>query len=126
VTLRAFPVVYATDVQREARFWELLEFHRHVQLPPEGEPGYIGLRRDGPGGELAVVDAQWAVDRYGATLGDGPRFEMYVYVTELDSVVARLKDAGVPILRAPEEMPWGERIASVADPERNPVALCEQ
>jgi catechol 2,3-dioxygenase-like lactoylglutathione lyase family enzyme len=29
------------------------------------------------------------------------------------------------ILREAEDMPWGERIATVADPEGNPVALCQ-
>ncbi len=37
-----------------------------------------------------------------------------------------LADADVPILRDPEEMPWGERIATVADPEGNPIALCQE
>ena len=72
---RAFPVVYASDVERVAWFWELL---------------------------------------------------VYVYVADLDGIVRRLADADVPILRYPEDMPWGERIATVADPEGNPIALCQQ
>jgi lactoylglutathione lyase len=44
---RAFPVVYATDVTRTARFWERLGFARFFQLPDDGEPGYVGLRRGG-------------------------------------------------------------------------------
>ncbi|HET6909267.1 MAG TPA: hypothetical protein VFH54_08020 [Mycobacteriales bacterium] len=38
----------------------------------------------------------------------------------------RLADSGVLILRSPEEMPWGERIASVLDADGNPVALCAE
>jgi len=124
VTLRAFPVTYASDVEAVASFWELLGFRRHVQLPPEGEPGYIGLVRDG-GGELAVTDRQWAVDRYGLSPGTGPRFEMYVYVGDLDAMIVRVTAAGVTVLREAEDMPWGERIATVIDPEGNPVALCQ-
>jgi lactoylglutathione lyase len=122
---RAFPVVYASDVGREARFWELLGFERHVELPADGEPGYVGLRSSAPGVELAVTNGQWATDRYGLSVGDGPRFEMYIYVADLDGMLRQLGDAGVPILRAAEDMPWGERIATVADPEGNPVALCQ-
>lgn len=121
---RAFPVVYATDVEQSARFWELLGFQRHYQLPPDGAPVYVGLR-DG-NQELAVTSTQWAEDRYGWTLGQGPRFEMYVYVADLDGVVAILRDSGVRVLREPEDMPWGERIASVSDPDGNPVALCRE
>jgi lactoylglutathione lyase len=125
MALRAFPVAYASDVEAAARFWELLGFERHVQLPPDGEPGYVGLTRDGAG-ELAVTHAQWAADRYGLSLGNGPRFEMYVYVEDLDATLARLIHAHVEVLRDAEDMPWGERIATITDPEGNPVALCQE
>lgn len=124
MALRAFPVTYASDVEAVASFWELLGFRRHVQLPPEGPPGYIGLARDG-GGELAVTHEQWAADRYALAPGTGPRFEMYVYVDDLEAMLARLRQAQVTVLRKAEDMPWGERIATVADPEGNPVALCQ-
>ena len=123
---RAFPVVYASDVECAAQFWELLGFRRHFQLPADGEPGYVGLRSDASAGELAVTSIEWAMNRYGLSMGDGARFEMYVYVADLDRMVRQLADVGVPILRKPEQMPWGERIATVADPEGNPVALCQQ
>lgn len=118
--------MYASDVERAAQFWERLGFRRHFQLPTEGEPGYIGLRSDAPGAELAVTNVQWAKDRYGLSTGDGPRFEMYVYVADLDALVGQLAEQDVSILREPEDMPWGERIATVADTEGNPVALCQQ
>jgi lactoylglutathione lyase len=124
MALRAFPVTYASDVEAVALFWELLGFRRHVQLPPEGEPGYVGLTREGAG-ELAVTHETWASERYGLSRGSGPRFEMYVYVDDLEATLARLTDAQVTILREAEDMPWGERIATVADPEGNPVALCQ-
>jgi predicted enzyme related to lactoylglutathione lyase len=31
----------------------------------------------------------------------------------------------VSVLRHAEDMPWGERIATIAEPEGNPVALCQ-
>jgi len=124
MALRAFPVAYASNVDAAASFWELLGFRRHVQLPPDGEPGYVGLTRDGAS-ELAVTHAQWAADRYGLGFGGGARFEMYVYVDELETTLATLTSAGVAILREAEDMPWGERIATVADPDGNPVALCQ-
>jgi lactoylglutathione lyase len=124
VITRAFAVVYSSDVERAAQFWELLGFQRHYQLPAEGAPGYVGLRSEDSVAELAVTDAGWAAERYGLPMGDGSRFEMYVYVSDLDGTVRRLGDAGVSIMREPEDMPWGERIATVADPEGNPVALC--
>jgi lactoylglutathione lyase len=47
---------------------------------------------------------------------------MYVYVDDVDAMLASL--AGVPVLREPADMPWGERIATITDPDGNPVALC--
>jgi lactoylglutathione lyase len=121
---RAFPVVYATDVAATARFWERLGFTRFVQLPAEGDPGYVGLRRDGA--ELAVTAREWARDQYGLALGDGPRFEMFVYTDDVDTLISALRAEGVTVLRYPADMPWGERIATVADPDGNPVALANQ
>ena len=121
---RAFPVVYATDVAATARFCERLGFSQFVQLPAEGDPGYVGLRRDGA--ELAVTAREWARDQYGLALGDGPRFEMFVYTDDVDTLIAALRAEGVTVLRDPADMPWGERIATVADPDGNPVALANQ
>ncbi len=124
MAMRAFPVIYARDVERAARFWQRVGFQRFFQFPGNGPAGYVGLRRDGA--ELAVVAAEWPKEQYGADLGDGPRFEMFVYVSDVDEFVATLSAEGVPILRAPADMPWGERIAMVADPDGNPVALASE
>jgi lactoylglutathione lyase len=124
VASRAFPVVYASDVGQTARFWERLGFMRFFELPVEGEPGYVGLRRGSS--ELAVVASDWPQQHYGLGLGNGPRFEMYVYVDDVDVLVAELRAEAVTVLRDPADMPWGERIATVADPDGNPVALSNE
>jgi len=119
--VRSFPVVFARSVSGTAAFYESLGFERHFQLPEDGEPGYVGLRREG--GELAVVSSEWPEQQYGAPVAEGARFELFVYVDDVDRAVERLRDAGAAILREPADMPWGERVAYVADPDGNPVAL---
>jgi lactoylglutathione lyase len=42
------------------------------------------------------------------------------------TLVAALRAEGVTVLGDPADMPWGERIAAVADPDGNPVALANQ
>ncbi len=121
--MRAFPVVVAARVADTAAFYELLGFERHFQLPAEGEPGYVGLRR-GPS-ELGVVAAEWPREQYGAAVGGGVRFELFVYVEAVDAMVEELRAAGVHVLREADDMPWGERLAYVADPDGNPIALAE-
>jgi lactoylglutathione lyase len=122
--MRAFPVIYAHAVERTATFYvELLGFEEHFRLPAEGEPGYVGLRRGES--ELAVVAAGWPAERLGVEVGSAARFEMLVYVDDLDATIERARVAGVPVLREPEPMPWGERLGYVADPEGNPVSLVQ-
>ena len=121
---RAFPVVYASNVEQTARFWERLGFAQFFRLPDDGAPGYVGLRRGHA--ELAVVASEWSKEQYGLEVGSGPRFEMFVYVTDVDQMLPRLRAEGVTVLHEPADMPWGERIASVADPDGNPVALANE
>jgi lactoylglutathione lyase len=121
VAARAFPVIFAGRVSLTAEFYEWLGFERHFQLPAEGDPGYVGLRRDTY--EVAVVAVDWPREQYGATVGDGVRFEMFVYVDNVDAMVDELRRRQGVILREPADMPWGERVAYVADPDGNPVAL---
>ena len=120
---RAFPVIYAEDVALSVRFYEALGYEEHVRMPQDGEPGYVGLRRDES--ELAVVTLDSPRQLIGVEPGQGPRFELFVYVHDLDQELGELRGAGVTVLREAEQMPWGERVAYVADPDGNPVALAD-
>jgi lactoylglutathione lyase len=118
---RAFPVVYARDVERSARFYQRLGFQVHVRLPPDGDAGYVGLRRGSA--ELAVTTVDTPEQLLGVQVGSDPRFELFVYVDDVDETLATLRDGDVRVLKDPEDMFWGERVAWVADPDGNPVAL---
>ena len=72
---------------------------------------------------MAVVSEQWPRDQYGMERGPGPSFEMFVYVEHADAAVAELAARGTVVIRPPEDMPWGERVGFVADPDGNPVAV---
>jgi hypothetical protein len=119
-------VAYTSDVEAAARFWELLRFRRHVQLPAEGEPGYVGMTRDGAG-ELALTHGQWAADLYGLSPGHGPRFEMSVYVADLAATLApRAREANVEVLRGsggPHLRPRGHSRAAVAAARLRPAVV---
>ena len=117
---RAFPVVFARQPAVTARFYERLGFVRQFQLPAEGEPGYIGLRRGNS--EVAVVDMVWPADQYSGTVSTGVRFEMFVYVDDVDATLEGLR-GDVAVLKEAADMPWGERVAYVNDPDDNPVAI---
>lgn len=117
----AFPVIYAGDVKAAVGFYERLGFEQQYQFPPDGEPEYVGLRRDAA--DLGIVHESSPQRMIGQRMGDGPRFDLFVYVDDVDASIGSLRDAGVPVLREAEDMPWGERIAFVSDPDGNPVTL---
>lgn len=117
----AFPVIYARDVKAASGFYERLGVEQHYRFPPDGEPEYVGLQRDGT--DLGIVHESSPQQMIGRSMGDGPRFDLFVYVDDVDASIGSLRDAGVPVLREAEDMPWGERIAFVSDPEGNPVTL---
>jgi lactoylglutathione lyase len=120
---RAFPIIYVPDVERSARFYAgQLGFQELFRMPgPEGDAGYIGLELHDS--RLAIVHESWPAERIAVRVGSLPRFEMWIYVDDVDGTVAQLRDAGVAVLADAEDMPWGERMAYVSDPDGNPVAL---
>jgi lactoylglutathione lyase len=118
----AFPVFYVRDVEATARFYrDLVGFTELFRMPEDGTPGYVGLIL----GEsrLGLVDASWPGDTIGIAVGAGPRAELFVYVEDVDATAGRAEEVGGKLLRPPGDMPWGERVAYVEDPEGNPVAL---
>lgn len=122
MTLRAFPVLYAKDVERVAAFYARLGFAEHFRMPgQDGSAGFIGLRRDEA--ELAVTSEDSPRMLAGVEPGRGPRHELFVYVDDVDRSVEELRGEGASILREPADMPWGERVAFLTDPEGNVVSL---
>ncbi|HEY2637274.1 MAG TPA: VOC family protein [Solirubrobacteraceae bacterium] len=120
--MRAFPVLYARDVAGVAAFYAYLGFVEQVRLPqPDGSPGFIALKRDEA--ELAVTTEESPRLLAGVEPGPGPRGELFVYVESPDAVVAGVEAAGGRVVRVPADMPWGERVGWVADPEGNLVSL---
>jgi lactoylglutathione lyase len=117
---RAFPVLRVGRVAATAAFYERLGFTRRVTHPDSGEPEFVALRRGDA--ELALTQRPGGVPQPPSA---ERHFEIFVFVEpgSLDAVVACLREEGVRVLSEPVRMPWGERVAKVADPEGNVVAL---
>jgi lactoylglutathione lyase len=86
----------------------LLGFRPTFSFPSEEEPAFVSMELDG-GGKLAIGGPKQSVET-GSTA-------IWVYTDEVDAAVAALRDAGVPVVSEPEDQPWGERVASVSDPD---------
>jgi lactoylglutathione lyase len=51
------------------------------------------------------------------------RASLWLYCDDVDAEIEALRQAGVEISREPQEMEWGERMASVRDPDGNEIYL---
>jgi lactoylglutathione lyase len=123
VTFRdGFPIVYVQDLPRALAFYrDRLGFAEAYRFPPEGEPEFVSLQLENTKVGLVVSAAMESF--LGGRLGDGVRFELWLYCDDVDEAVERLSAEGTSVLRAPEDMPWGERLAYVADPDGNPISI---
>jgi lactoylglutathione lyase len=117
-------VLYARNVDEVAAFYVRLGFELQFRLPAlDGTTGFVTLRRDAA--ELAVTTEDSPRQLAGIEPGPGPRHELFVYVADVDATVAELRSTGVHVVREPVDMPWGERVGFVADPEGNLVSLAQ-
>lgn len=114
-----FPILEAADIERSLRFWRdgLGGVVAFSWPGADGRPVYVGL--DVGGSHLGIggpSEVRWPA-------GQRRPIALWVYVDDVDSIVARLRDAGTPVTVEPADQPWGERVARVLDPDENEVIL---
>jgi uncharacterized glyoxalase superfamily protein PhnB len=106
--------VSATDLSRAVAFYELLGF----RFPPlEADAKHIEADGDV---RLMIDEAAFLADLHGeeprpgntagfALLFDAP--------SDIDAAASRVAEAGYTVVTAPYDAPWGQRYATVADPD---------
>lgn len=105
----AFPIISVRDLPAARSFYEQLGFSQTFQFPPDGEAAFVTMER----GTAAIGIAAGGADE--------EAFAYWVYVDDVDEVVARLRAAGTVIVAEPRDEPWGERVATVRDTHGNLV-----
>jgi predicted enzyme related to lactoylglutathione lyase len=106
--------VSAADLSRAVAFYELLGF----RFPPI-EPETRHLEADG-GVRLMIDEAAFLTElhgeppRPGNTAGFAVLFES---PADVDAAATRVADAGHTVVTPPYDAPWGQRYATVADPD---------
>ena len=106
----AFPIFHTTDLERAVGFYvERLGFEERYRL--EGQFVAVGL---GPF-EIGFA-ASKAIDPPG-------RVALWLYCDDVDAEIEALRAAGAEIAREPADMDWGERMASIRDPDGNEILL---
>jgi predicted enzyme related to lactoylglutathione lyase len=112
--------VSATDLSRAIAFYELLGF----EFPAfEAEAQHV----EAEAGVRLMIDAASLVE---GLVGESPRpgntsgfAVQYDSPAEVDEVAARVGGAGHTVVTAPWDAPWGQRYATVADPDGYRVDL---
>jgi lactoylglutathione lyase len=114
-----FPILTTPDLARSLHFYrDLLGASVDYQFPPSGEPAYVGLEL---GRSHLGIGQQ---DSPGDLTND--RVTLWIYTDDCDAGLDRLRTAGVEILQEPIDQPWGERMATVADPDGNRVIIASR
>ena len=109
---RAFPIITVSDLPATCAFYEQLGFVQAYRFPPDGDAAFVTMER---GSSSIGIGA-------GADEG-GDRFGYWVYVDDVDVALARLRASGAPVVAAPQDQPWGERVARTRDPDGNLLYL---
>jgi catechol 2,3-dioxygenase-like lactoylglutathione lyase family enzyme len=112
-----FPIINCRDLPAMRAFYErALGGELAYQYPPDGDPVYLTLRI---GAGQVALGLGTGPAMYGETPlpATGHAVDVCVYVPDLDDVIASVPDAGGTVAVEPADMPWGERVAYVRDPE---------
>jgi lactoylglutathione lyase len=111
-----FPILSTPNLARALSFYrDLLGATVTYQFPADGDPEYVGLALGrshlGIGQQTEPGDAA------------NDRISLWVYAQDCDLALERLRASGVRIVHEPIDQPWGERMATVVDPDGNRVIV---
>ena len=115
-TVRAMLITPHLD--RLLTFYERLLGAREVErMPVEGPPFYVG-RRLGDSDLGLVVDGS-------ADLSSPQRILLSVEVPAVDGLLDQVTELGGTVLSPPTDMPWGQRVVHLHDPDGNTLNLTQ-
>ncbi|SHN14318.1 VOC family protein [Actinacidiphila paucisporea] len=110
------PVIVTDDHDRLLGFYtELFGAEEFFRVPAEGPAFYVGLR---------IGDTDLGlVAREDPGTGASPRVLLSIEVDDVDETLSRVPALGGSVGGAPNDMPWGQRVAHIQDPDGNPLNL---
>jgi predicted enzyme related to lactoylglutathione lyase len=111
-------MIVTRDLERLAGFYRsLLGATETTRVPADGPTFFVGLR---------IGDSDLGLVSDGAA-PDGPqRMLLSVDVPDVDALLPRVAELGGRVEGPSNDMPWGQRVAHVQDPDGNAVNLTQQ
>ncbi|MFF7339807.1 VOC family protein [Streptomyces sp. NPDC008163] len=112
------PVILTARQDVLAGFYtELFGAEEIFRVPAEGPVFYLGLRIGDT--DLGLVAKKEGED------GGAPRMLLSIGVDDVDVALGRVETLGGTVRGEPNDMPWGQRVAHILDPDGNPVNLTQ-
>ena len=112
------PTIVTAELQRMLAFYTgLLGATETQRVPPEGPVFYVGLRIGDS--DLGLVSDDGAA---GAPAG---KILLSIDVPDVDALLPRIEALGGTLTGGPTDMPWGQRVAHLTDPDGNAVNLTQ-
>ncbi len=112
------PVIITADQDVLVGFYtKLFGAEEIFRIPEEGPAFYRGLRiGDTDLGLVAKADSG---------TGAAPRVLLSIGVDNVDEMLGRVTALGGSVHGGPNDMPWGQRVAHIQDPDGNPLNLTQ-
>ncbi|SDN71750.1 VOC family protein [Geodermatophilus sp. DSM 45219] len=110
------PMIVTHDLERLARFYTgVAGATEDTRTPEDGPTFYLGLR---------IGDSELGVVADGSVEGSpAGRILLSLEVPDVDAALARVESLGGEAPAPANDMPWGQRVAHVKDPDGNPLNL---
>ncbi|MEV5010914.1 MULTISPECIES: VOC family protein [unclassified Streptomyces] len=112
------PVIITSDQDVLLSFYtKLFGAEETFRVPAEGPAFYLGLR---------IGDSDLGlVAKTNPGTGAAPRILLSIGVDDVDETLGRVTALGGSVRSGPNDMPWGQRVAHIQDPDGNPVNLTQ-
>ncbi|MET0812791.1 MAG: VOC family protein [Microbacterium sp.] len=113
-----FPILNSRDLPRLVAFYEAaLGATVEYRFASGDEDDYVSL---------AFGNEALGIGRVPDAPTEGDRFALWFYVDDVDAAYDAWSAAGGSSVQPPADMPWGERVAQVRDPDGNLANLAAQ
>ncbi|HYH27038.1 MAG TPA: VOC family protein [Blastococcus sp.] len=112
-------IIVTPDLERLRSFYVgLLDATEQQRFPEDGPAFYLGLR-------IGDSDLGLTADT-GVQPGSPGRVLLSIEVPDVDALLPRVEGLGGRAPAPSNDMPWGQRVAHVIDPDGNAVNLTQQ
>jgi predicted enzyme related to lactoylglutathione lyase len=118
VTATIRPIIVTADLDRLLAFYtELFGATEVMRFPADGPVFYVGL---------SLGDSELGLSSDASVVaGDPGRMLLSIDVPDVDALLPRVGELGGTDGAGANDMPWGQRVAHIKDPDGNVVNLTQ-